>query len=98
MKKVKSMKYVQINYNHDDEFKGLYIGMGINSTKSNEHREDKEENINLVETIKGLQKYVQSYKSDNERLVKAKEQQDDFNIELMQSLEKIENKMDKETE
>jgi len=85
-------------YIHDDEFRGLYIGMGIDSTKSNEHKEGKEEHIKLVETIKGLQKYVQSYKVDNKKLMKAKEQQDDFNIKLMQSLDKIENKMDKETE
>jgi hypothetical protein len=52
----------------------------------------------LVETIKGLQKDVQSYKVDNERLMKAKEQQDGFNIKLMQSLDRIENKMDKKTE
>jgi hypothetical protein len=42
-----------------------------------------------------LQKYVQSYKIDNERLMRAKEQQDDFNVKLMQSLDIIENKMDK---
>jgi hypothetical protein len=88
---------MQRNYNHDDEFGGLYINMGIDSTKSNEHKEGKEECINLVETIKGLQKYVQSYKADNERLMKAKEQQYGFNIKLMQSLDIIENKMDKET-
>jgi hypothetical protein len=52
----------------------------------------------LVETIKGLQKYVQIYKVDNERLMKAKEKQDDFNIKLVQSLDKIEKKMDKEIE
>jgi hypothetical protein len=64
--------------------------LGVDGTKSKEC-------INLVETIKGLQKYVQIYKADNERLIKANEQQDDFNINLMQSLDKIENKMDKET-
>jgi hypothetical protein len=52
----------------------------------------------LVETIKGLQKYVQSYKDDNERLMKSKDQQDEFNIKLMQSLDRIENKMEKEIE
>jgi hypothetical protein len=53
--------------------------------------------MNLVETIKVLQKDVQSYKVDNERLMRANEQQYDFNVKLMQSLDKIENKMDKET-
>jgi hypothetical protein len=47
--------------------------------------------MNLVETVKVLHKYVQSYKSDNERLMRAKERQDDFNVKLMQSLDMIEN-------
>jgi hypothetical protein len=54
--------------------------------------------MNLVETIKSLQRDVQSYKVDNERLMKAKEQQYGFNIKLLQSLDIIEKKMDKEIE
>jgi hypothetical protein len=77
------MEYAQRTYNHDDEFGGLYIGMGIDSTKSNEHKEGKEERINLVETIKGLQKDVQIYKVDNVKIMKSKEHQYDFNIKLM---------------
>jgi hypothetical protein len=52
--------------------------------------------LNLVETIKKLQNNVQSYKDDNESLMKAKEQQEDFNINLMKRLDIIENKLDKE--
>ena len=54
--------------------------------------------MNLVDTIKGLQKIIQSYKVDNDRLMKAKEEQDGFNIKLLQSLDRIEKKMDRETE
>jgi hypothetical protein len=36
-------------------------------------KESKEEHINLVETIKGLQKDVQRYTTNHERLMKAKE-------------------------
>jgi hypothetical protein len=89
--KVKSMEDAKKNYNHDDDFGDLYVGLGADGTKSNEER------INLVETIKGLQKYVQIYKIDNERLMKGKEQQDGFNIKLIQSLDIIEKKMDKKT-
>jgi hypothetical protein len=39
--------------------------------------------MNLVETIKNLQNNVLSYKDDNERRMKAKEQQENFNIKLM---------------
>ena len=62
-------------YNYEDE--GTMFGMGVDVavTKSNGHGEyGKEESMNLVETIKSLQKDVQSYKVDNERLMKAKEQ------------------------
>jgi hypothetical protein len=84
------MEDVQRTYRHDDEFRGLYNGMGIDS------KESKEEHIKLVETINGLQKYVQSYKDDKERLVKSKEEQDGSNITLMKILERIEKKMDNE--
>jgi uncharacterized protein YoxC len=36
--------------------------------------------MNMAETIKNLQKDVQIHKADNERLMKAKEHQDDFNM------------------
>ena len=54
--------------------------------------------MNLVETIKSFQKDVQSYKDDNNRLMKAKEEQDGFNIKLLQRLDETEKNMDKEIE
>jgi hypothetical protein len=53
--------------------------------------------MNMVETIKNLQKDVQSHKDDNERVMRSKEQQEDFNMKLMHSLNKIENKLYKES-
>jgi hypothetical protein len=52
--------------------------------------------MNMEETIKNLQKDVQSHKADNERLMKAKKHQEDFNMKLMHILDIIENKLDKE--
>jgi hypothetical protein len=53
--------------------------------------------MNMVETNKNLQKDVKSHKDDNERLMRAKDQQEDFNMKLMQSLNKKEKKLDKES-
>jgi hypothetical protein len=53
--------------------------------------------VNLVETTKSMQRHVQSYKADNERLMKYKEQQDGFNIKVLHNLDRIEKKIDKET-
>jgi hypothetical protein len=65
------------------------VHMGNEGTKSNRHGEEKEESMNLVETIKNLQKDFQIYKVDNERLMKSKEKHGDFNIKLMNILEII---------
>jgi hypothetical protein len=91
------MEDVQRTYIHEDEIRGFYVNMSNAGTKSNGNGGGKEESRNLVETIKSLQRDVQSYKLHNERLMKAKEQQDGFNIKLLQSLDRIEKKMDKET-
>jgi hypothetical protein len=52
--------------------------------------------MNMVETITNLQKDVQSHKADNERIMKYKEKQEHLNMNLMQSLDRIENKLDTE--
>ena len=49
------------------------VHLGIEGINSNEHGEGKDENMNMVETIKKLQKDAQSHKDDNERLMKYKE-------------------------
>jgi hypothetical protein len=69
--------------------------LGLEGTNSNGHGGGKEEDINLVETIRKLQTDVQSHKADNERLMKANEQHEDFNMKLMKILDKIEKKLDK---
>jgi hypothetical protein len=47
--------------------------MDNEGTNQNGHGEGKEEILNLVETIKILQKDFQSYKYDNDRIMKSKE-------------------------
>ena len=68
---------------HEDEIRGMYVNMGNEGMNSNGHGEGKGDNMNRVETIKSLPNDVRSYKVDNERLMKAKEQKEYFNIKLM---------------
>jgi hypothetical protein len=49
------------------------VRMSIEGTNSNGHGEGRDENMNMVETIKYLQKDVQRHKYDNERLMISKE-------------------------
>jgi hypothetical protein len=64
----------------------MHVHLGIEGINSNGDGEGKDEDINLVETIRKLQTYVQNHKDDNESLMKAKEQQDDFKLKLMKIL------------
>jgi hypothetical protein len=72
--------------------------LDMEGTISNGHGEERNEDLNMVETIKNLQKDVQIHKADNESLMKAKEQQDDFNMMLLEGLNIIENKLVKESD
>jgi hypothetical protein len=56
------MEDTQGDYIQEDEIRGMDVHMGIEGTNSNGHGEGKEENMNMVETIKNLQKDVQSHK------------------------------------
>jgi hypothetical protein len=47
--------------------------LGIEGTNSNGHGEGRDEDMNMVETIRNLQKDVQSHKDNNERLMRDKE-------------------------
>jgi hypothetical protein len=91
------MEYSQGNYIQQDDIRGMDVHLGIEGTKSNGHGEGRDENMNMVETIKDFQRDVQSHKDDNERIMRAKEKQEEFNMNLMQSLNIIEKKLDKES-
>jgi hypothetical protein len=51
----------------------MHVHLGIEGTNSIGHGEGRDENMNMVETIKNLQRDVQSHKSNNERLMISKE-------------------------
>jgi hypothetical protein len=69
------MEHSQGTYNQEDEIRGMDVYLGIEGTNSNGHGEWRDENMNMVETIKNLQKDVQIHKADNERLMRDKENQ-----------------------
>ena len=67
------MEDTQGAYIQEDEIRGMDVHMSNEGTNSNGHGEGKEENVNMVETIKNLKKDVQSHKENNKSLMKAKE-------------------------
>ena len=67
------MEYAHGTYSQEDGIIGMDVHLGIEGTNSNGHGEERDENMNMVETIKKLKSDVQSHKVDNERLMRAKE-------------------------
>jgi hypothetical protein len=92
------MEYARENYSHSEKRKGMDFHLGMEGMNSNEHGEERNEYTTMAETIKNFQKYVQSHKADNERLIKSKEQQDSFNMKLLECLNRIEKKLAKESD
>jgi hypothetical protein len=91
------MEEAQDAYSQEDEVRGMDVHLGVEGTNSNGHGEEIDKDMGMMKIIKKLQKDVQIHQADNERLKRAKEKQEDFNMKLMQSLERIENKLDKES-
>jgi len=60
------MEYTQGDYIQEDEVRWMDVHMGNKCTNSNGHGEGNEEILNRLEIVNILQKYVQSYKADNE--------------------------------
>ena len=90
------MEEAQGNYSHTEKSRGMDVHLGMEGMNSNGHGEERNEDMNMVETIKNLQKDVQSHKDDDERLMKAKEQPEEFDMNLLEGLNRIEKKLAKE--
>jgi hypothetical protein len=76
----------------------MEVHLGVEGSNSNGHGEELDKEGNMMKIIEILQKYVQTYQEDNKKLMKAQEELGEFNIKLIQSLERIENKLDKESD
>jgi hypothetical protein len=79
-----------------NEAKGMDVHLGVEGSNSNGNGEEIDKEGHMMKIIERLQKDAQTHRSDNKKLMKAKEQQGEFNLKLMKSLERIEKKLDKE--
>jgi hypothetical protein len=72
------------------------VHLGVEGSNSNGHGEEIDKEGHMMKIIERLQKDAQTHREDSRKLMKAKEQQGEFNLKLMKSLERIEKKLDKE--
>jgi hypothetical protein len=74
------------------------IHLGFEGSKSNGHGEEMDKEGHMMKIIERLQKDAHAHQADNKNLLKAKDRKGEFNLKLMESLEIIENKLDKESD
>jgi hypothetical protein len=82
----------------ENEARGMDVHFGVERSNSNGHGEEIDREGNMLKIVERLQKDVQTHRADNIKLMKSREQQGEFNIKLIQSLERIEKKLDKESD
>ena len=74
-----------------EEVRGLNINMGNEETKFNGHRESFDP-IELVEAMRSMKMEVQSYREDNEKLIRTQEKKN----KLVQSLNQLQKERENE--
>jgi hypothetical protein len=84
--------------NSENEAQGMDVHLGVEGTNSNGHVKEIDKEGNMMKIIEILQKDVQTHRADNRKLMKARDQQGEFSLKLMRSLEMIERKLDKESD
>jgi hypothetical protein len=72
------------------------VHLGVEGSNSNGHGEEIDKEGHMMKIIERLQKDAQTHRADSRKLMKAKEQQGEFNVKLMKSPERIEKRLDKE--
>jgi hypothetical protein len=72
-------------FSHEKEAKGQNISVGNAETKSNTHK-NRGEQETLLETVRSLNIEMQSYKEDNEKMMR---EQNQINAQVMQSLNQL---------
>jgi hypothetical protein len=92
-RRVQKMEEAWNDFSTENEAKGMNVHLGVEGSNSNGHGEEIYKEGNMMKIIEILHKYVQHHRADNKNVLKTREQQGEFNIKLIQSLERIEKKL-----
>jgi hypothetical protein len=92
------MEEAQNASSSENEARGMDVNLGFEGSNSNGNGEEIYKEGNMMKIIERFKKDVQIHRADNRKLMKSRDQQGEFNIKLMQILERIERKLDKESD
>jgi hypothetical protein len=92
------MEEVQIASNLENEREGRDVNLGIEGLNSNGHGKEMDKEGHMMKIIEILQKDAQDHRADSKRLNKTQDKHGEFNLKLLRSLDRIEKKLEKESD
>jgi hypothetical protein len=92
------MEEVRIASETEDEREGKDVNLGVKGTNSNGHGKEIDKEGRMMKLIEKLQKDAQAHRDDSRKLMKIRDRQGEFNLKMLKSLERIEKKLEKESD
>ena len=82
----------------EDEREGKDVNLGVKGTNSNRHKKEMDKEGCIMKLIEKLHKDAQARRADSRKFMKIKDRQGEFNLKILKSLEKIERRLEKESD
>jgi hypothetical protein len=92
------MEEVWIASNSENEREGRNVNLGVEGSNSNGHGRELDKEGHMMKIIEGLQKEAQAHRDDSRNLMRVRDRQGEFNLKMLKSLERIERKLEKESD
>ena len=89
---------VQISPEIEDKREGKDVNMGVEGSNSNGHGKEMDKEEHMMKLIERLQKDAQACLADSRKLMEIRDRQGEFNLKMLKSLERIEKKLEKESD
>jgi hypothetical protein len=79
----------------EDDQEGKDVNQGVEGSHSNGHGKEMDKEGHMMKIIEGLQREAKERRADSRKLMKVSDRQGKLNLRFMQSLERIEKKLEK---
>ena len=86
---------VKITPEKEDERKGKDVNLGVEGSNSNGQGKEIDKEGHIMKILEGLQREAKARRDDSRKLMKVRDRQGKLNLRFMQSLERIEKKLEK---
>jgi hypothetical protein len=94
-KEMEEMRSASIS---EDEREGKDVNLGVEGTNSNGHGKEIDKEGCMMKLIEKLEKDAQARRDDSRNLMKIRDRQGEFNLKMLKSLERIEKRLEKESD